>query len=65
MHNYIRQTEYKVIMTKEVSIKVIYFMTPGAGVLVLGLAIFCIISLKSTSLPPGMDQTKLVHCIWY
>ena len=32
----IRQTKYVVMMTKEGSTKIINFMTPGAGVLVLG-----------------------------
>ena len=32
----IRPTKYKVMMTKEGSTKIINFMTPGAGVLVLG-----------------------------
>ena len=35
-HAYIRQTKYIVIMTKEGSTKIVNFMTPGAGVLVLG-----------------------------
>ena len=33
---YIRQTKYIVMMTKERSTKIVNFMTPGAGVLVLG-----------------------------
>ena len=33
---YIRQTKYVVIMTKEGSTKTVNFMTPGAGVFVLG-----------------------------
>ena len=33
---YIRQTEYIVMMTKEVSNKIVNLMTPRAGVLVLG-----------------------------
>ena len=33
---YIRQTKYIVMMTKEGSTKIVNFMTPGAGVLVLG-----------------------------
>ena len=32
----IRQTKYVVVMTKEGSTKIVNFMTPGAGVLVLG-----------------------------
>ena len=32
----IRQTKYVVMMTKEESTKIVNFMTPGAGVLVLG-----------------------------
>ena len=32
----IRQTKYVVMMTKEGSSKIVNFMTPGAGVLVLG-----------------------------
>ena len=32
----IRQTKYIVMMTKEGSTKIVTFMTPGAGVLVLG-----------------------------
>ena len=32
----IRQTKYVVMMTKEGSTKILNFMTPGAGVLVLG-----------------------------
>ena len=32
----IRQTNYIVMMTKEGSTKIVNFMTPGAGVLVLG-----------------------------
>ena len=32
----IRQTKYVVIMTKEWSTKIVNFMTPGVGVLVLG-----------------------------
>ena len=35
-HAYIRQTKYVVMITKEGSTKVINFMIPGAGVLVLG-----------------------------
>ena len=33
---WIRQTKYVVMMTKEGSTKILNFMTPGAGVLVLG-----------------------------
>ena len=32
----IRQTKYVVMMTKEGSTKIVNFMTPGAGILVLG-----------------------------
>ena len=32
----IRQTKYKVMMTREGSIKIVNFTTPGSGVLVLG-----------------------------
>ena len=32
----IRQTKYAVMMTKEGSTKIVNFMTPGVGVLVLG-----------------------------
>ena len=32
----IRQTKYVVMITKEGSTKIVNFMTPGAGVLVLG-----------------------------
>ena len=32
----IRQTKYVVMMTKEGCTKIVNFMTPGAGVLVLG-----------------------------
>ena len=32
----IRQTKYEVMMAKEGSTKIVNFMTPGAGVLVLG-----------------------------
>ena len=32
----IRQTKYVVMMTKEGSTKIVNFMTPGTGVLVLG-----------------------------
>ena len=35
-HAWIRQTKYRVIMTKEGSTKIVNFMTPGAWVLVLG-----------------------------
>ena len=35
----IRQTKYDVMMTKEGSTKIVNFMTPGAGVLVLGRAL--------------------------
>ena len=31
-----RQTEYKEILTKEGSTKIVYFMTPGTGIIVLG-----------------------------
>ena len=31
-----RQTEYIVMMSKEASTKIVYFMTPGAGVPVMG-----------------------------
>ena len=31
-----RQTKYKAMMTKEGSTKILDFMTPGAGVLMLG-----------------------------
>ena len=34
---YIRQTKYIVMLTTEGSAKIVNFMTPGAGVLVLGL----------------------------
>ena len=34
--SWIRQTKYRIIMTKVGSTKNIYFMTPGAEVLVLG-----------------------------
>ena len=34
-HAYIRQTKYKVIMTKEGSTKIVNFMIPWAGVFVL------------------------------
>ena len=33
---YIRQTKYIVLINKEGSTKIVTFMTPGAGVLVLG-----------------------------
>ena len=33
---FLRQTKYIVMMTKEGSTKIVNFMTPGAGVLVLG-----------------------------
>ena len=33
---WIRQTKYKVMMTKEGSTELVIFMTPGAGVLVQG-----------------------------
>ena len=36
----IRQTKYVVMITKEGSTKIENFMTPGAGVLVLGVAIY-------------------------
>ena len=48
----IRQTKYVVKMTKEGATKIVNFMTPGAGVLVLGhghvshIVRKCIISLK-------------------
>ena len=35
----IRQTKYVVMMTKEGSTKIVNFMTPGAGVLVQGVAL--------------------------
>ena len=38
-NEYIRQTNYIVIITKEGSYKIVNFMTPGAGVLVLEIAI--------------------------
>ena len=34
-----KQTKYVVMMNKEGSTKIVHFMTPGAGVLVLGVAI--------------------------
>ena len=36
---WIRQTKYVVMMTKEGSTKIVDFMTPRAGVLMLGVAI--------------------------
>ena len=33
---YIRQTKCIIVMTKEVSTKIVNFVTPGTGVLVLG-----------------------------
>ena len=33
---YVRQTKYKVMLTKERGTKIVNFMTPGAGVLVPG-----------------------------
>ena len=35
-HAYIRQTKYIEMMTKEESTKILNFMTPRAGILVLG-----------------------------
>ena len=35
-HAYIRQTRYIIMITKEVSTKIVNFITPGAGVLDLG-----------------------------
>ena len=35
-HEKIRQTKYIVMMTKEGSTKIVNFMTPGAGILMLG-----------------------------
>ena len=35
-HTYMRQTKYIVMITKEVSTKIVNFMTPGAEVLMLG-----------------------------
>ena len=35
-HAYFRQTKYIVMMTKDGSTKIVTYMTPGAGVLVLG-----------------------------
>ena len=37
----IRQTKYVVTMTKEGSTKIVDFMTPGAGILVLGCGHIC------------------------
>ena len=37
---YIRQTKYIVLINKEGSTKIVTFMTPGAGVLVLGCGHF-------------------------
>ena len=55
------QSNCIVMMTKEGSIKIVNFMTPGAGVLVLGRGhishiMKCIISLKTSFLLPGIDQ---------
>ena len=53
----IRQTMYIVMMTKEGSTKIVTFMTPGAGVLVLGhghishimkMYMYCIFKIFST-----------------
>ena len=53
------------MMTKEGPSKTVNFMTPGAGVQMLGRGhishiVKCIISLKSSSLLPGIDQTNQV-----
>ena len=56
-----RQTKYVVIMTKEGSTKIVNFMIPGAGVLVLGrghishlVKMHCFFK-KSSSLLPGSN----------
>ena len=46
-----RQTKYIVMMTKEESTKILNYMTPQAGVLVLGCGhISCIVKMHSSSL---------------
>ena len=60
----IRQTKYVVMMTKEGSTKIVNFMTPGAGVFVLGRShtnhiVKIHISLKFFSTP--VDQTNYVY----
>ena len=59
-----RQTKYIVVTTKEGSTKIVNFMTPGTGVLVLGCGrITRIVKMhyfikKSSFLLPGIDQTN-------
>ena len=54
-----RQTKYIVMMTKEESTKILNYMTPGAGVLVLECGhISCIVKMHSSSLLPGLGQTN-------
>ena len=61
---YIRQTKHIEMITKEGSTKIVNFMTPGAGVLVLGHGhISNIVKIhyffkKSSTLLPGIYQTK-------
>ena len=56
----IRQTESIVMMTKKESTKIVNFMTPGAGVLVLGHGRIVNMQyfLSSSCLHQGMDQTN-------
>ena len=56
--SYIRQTYYKVIMTKEGSTKIINSMTPGTMVLVLGHGLIVNMQYFFSSSCPGwnMDQ---------
>ena len=57
-----RQTKYIVILNKEGSTQIVKFMTPGAGILVLGrdhISHIVIIHFKKLfSLLPGIDQTN-------
>ena len=66
---YIRQTKYIVLINKEGSTKIVTFMTPGAGVLVLGCGhISHIVKMhyffkNLSSLLPVIDQTDYVYSI--
>ena len=66
---YLRQTKYIVLINKEGLTKIITFMTPGAGVLVLGCGhISHLVKMhyffkNLSSLLPVIDQTNYVYSI--
>ena len=63
---WVRQTTCAVMMTKKGSTKIVNFMTPNVGVLVLGrgdISENALFLKKSSSLLPGIDQTNYVYSI--